>query len=346
MKTAKKRASKKFGSRGDPDRVFWDSCALQALARIPGLTEAEIAGRLGFPSATAFAKKLKSSKKLRDAWTAAQRAAVDEAAQMLWEQAKDGSASALQKILEGLQQTVAAQNLAALEVKQIAELIGTSPQQIRNWITHKQCPRNSDNKTIDLKGFLEWYQRFLISSHQFDVYRVRQVDVLTWLGVSKPTLNEWVKTAGCPRNKDGSYNLPAVVQWRLDQLSAMPQVKSTDEAARMRAKKTALQIDQMEKKLIPAAEALAVRMFTAWKVTAWLDANLEKMQMDLAGLTPDRVLDELNRYFLDLRSAACERPENYYEMLPGEVAGKFMEILKMLETGKQEKEYEYIIRRS
>jgi len=50
-----------------------------------------------------------------------------------------------------------------------------------------------------------------------DVGKVRQKEVLAVVGVSKPTIGEWERK-GCPRNKDGSYNLAAVVQWREKQL--------------------------------------------------------------------------------------------------------------------------------
>jgi len=48
-----------------------------------------------------------------------------------------------------------------------------------------------------------------------DFSKLKQSDAAAAIGVSTRTLRRWEED-GCPRNADGSYNLPAIVEWLLN----------------------------------------------------------------------------------------------------------------------------------
>lgn len=97
-----------------------------------------------------------------------------------------------------------------LKQTQLAGLVGVSGPAITKW-GKRGCPRNED-KSYDLAAVVKW-----LREGSCDVSRVPQSEVIRILGVSKPTMGEWGKR-GCPRNRDKSYDLAAVWQWRMAEL--------------------------------------------------------------------------------------------------------------------------------
>jgi hypothetical protein len=49
---------------------------------------------------------------------------------------------------------------------------------------------------------------------EIDFSKVNQMDAAAAHGISVRTLNRWTD-AGCPRNADRSYDLPATIRWRV-----------------------------------------------------------------------------------------------------------------------------------
>lgn len=51
----------------------------------------------------------------------------------------------------------------------------------------------------------------------FDWNRVTQADVGRFFSVTKTAIQQWLARTEnpCPRNQDGTYSLPAIVQWKL-----------------------------------------------------------------------------------------------------------------------------------
>ena len=84
---------------------------------------------------------------------------------------------------------------------------------------------------------------------------------------------------GCPRNADGSYNLSAVVQWRIDEIKAeasAPGADKQDADLRFRTAKATLaelKVAVEEGRLVPAAEA-----------TKWLGKAVEAAKQRLLAL--------------------------------------------------------------
>lgn len=85
------------------------------------------------------------------------------------------------------------------------------------------------------------------------------------LGVSRSTPGKWSQE-GCPRNQDGSFSLPAVVQWRVDRAANTdPMLSGGDSPATERyrlakARLAELELGERRRALLPRAvvhEALA-----------------------------------------------------------------------------------------
>ena len=99
---------------------------------------------------------------------------------------------------------------ARLRQTQVASLLGVTSPAVTAW-RKRGCPRN-DDKTYELAAVVRW-----IREGAYDAGRLPQTEVLRIFGVSKPSLLDWHRR-GCPRNADRSYDLAAVVQWRMAEL--------------------------------------------------------------------------------------------------------------------------------
>lgn len=314
-------------------------CRLAALAAAPAISAEQAADRLGF-APEAFEKLLKKDPQAGRIWRHVRIDEIVAAGNRLKQLAADGNTAAARKILEALQENLAGTgDPSAMPTKEFAALIGETYARVIYWQDRLGMPTNGD-RTVNLKAALDWWRRHLIREHSFDPGRVKQIDLEPYLGVSRQTVHEWLKE-GMPRNADKTYNLPEVLAWRMERIGAQAAAggggtSEREELARLNARKKALQIKQMERQLVSSDQAMAWKLWTAWKVCGWLDANIEKMCMDLAGLTPDRVKTVLDQHFAAMRKQACERPENYRQMLPEGIAEKFAAILKELEGSDHE----------
>jgi phage terminase Nu1 subunit (DNA packaging protein) len=115
-----------------------------------------------------------------------------------------------------------------LQQNQVASLLGVTSPAVTAW-RKRGCPRNEDG-SYDLAAVVRW-----VRAGAFDASRLPQTEVLRIFGVSKPGLLDWHRR-GCPRNEDRSYDLAAVVQWRMRELEARAkqarQLSGLDEARR------------------------------------------------------------------------------------------------------------------
>jgi len=130
---------------------------------------------------------------------------------------------------------------AKMTRQDVANLFDVSPQAVGKWVS-RGCPRNSD-KTYHLTAVVRW-----VYSSAASVSRMPHTQMTEIAGVSSVTLRDWVRR-GCPRNADKSYDVPAVVAWREEELKErIRQVHETSEweAARIRKTSLAADITEME----------------------------------------------------------------------------------------------------
>jgi phage terminase Nu1 subunit (DNA packaging protein) len=94
-----------------------------------------------------------------------------------------------------------------------------------------------------------------------DIRKLPRSIVAAAFGVTKPAVNHW-KKRGCPSNDDGTYDLAAVIQWRLDGLALTDKETCESPEAqrwliayrRERAKAARIQRKALSRDFIPADE--------------------------------------------------------------------------------------------
>jgi len=160
-----------------------------------------------------------------------------------------------------------------LRQTQVASLLGVSGPAITKWGT-RGCPRNSD-KSYDLAAVVRW-----LREGACDVGRLPQTEVLRILGVTKPTLGDWAKR-GCPRNRDRSYDLAAVVAWRTSELEErITGARRMSVLEKARARKAAADGEMAEMALAQRKSELLPR---AAVVAGWV-ARYKAVQARLTGM--------------------------------------------------------------
>ena len=129
--------------------------------------------------------------------------------------------------------------LRRLRQVQLARIVGVSPAAITKW-AHRGCPRN-DDRTYDLAAVVGW-----IREGGVDVSRLPQEVTRGIVGVSRPTMSAWTRR-GCPRNEDRTYDLGAVVGWRLDELKRqLDEQRAAAASARARREESAAAMAEMD----------------------------------------------------------------------------------------------------
>jgi len=142
------------------------------------------------------------------------------------------------------------------------ELTGKTWKELKSAARRHGIP--FDAKTVNLREFLPAvFARLeeLLNQKPPDVEHISLNELARIMGVKRQSVSE----LDCPKNPDGSYNLPAVIRWKLrhtEEMAMTPPRGDTEVLARWRlarARIAELELAQMEGELVPAAEVK-----TAW----------------------------------------------------------------------------------
>jgi phage terminase Nu1 subunit (DNA packaging protein) len=90
-----------------------------------------------------------------------------------------------------------------------------------------------------------------------DYSRVSAQDIALLTGVDPRTVTRWCGQ-GVPRNDDGTFDAPAVVQWRIARAEARGELDQRQRLARAQAERVERQNEIEARALIPAAQAVEV----------------------------------------------------------------------------------------
>lgn len=175
-----------------------------------------------------------------------------------------------------------------------------------------------------------------------NVHAVRQVDLLGVLGITRPTIGQWGKR-GCPRNEDRTYDLAAVVQWKLGEEEEWRKKKTATEnvvdraqARKAEAKATLMEMELAEKRgvLLPRAAVVAGQVARIQTIKATLLAWIRRLPGSLEGRGRPQISQTLKAevYRLLGRLAAGLRLE--LSPAAAEVIRKEMQIKKPRGGGK------------
>jgi len=160
-------------------------------------------------------------------------------------------------------------------------------------------------------------------------------------GVSRQTIHAWA-TRGAPRNGDGTYHLPRLIDWRLKELiaEAEPATGGLDRtsAERYRAAKAELAEIKLAQE---RGELLGRPAVLAWalQLAQGLRSGLEGMAMALAGELQGRpapqIAEVLEGRFADLRRRlTTEAGRGEPLKLPAGPAERFAELLGDIGGGR------------
>lgn len=86
-------------------------------------------------------------------------------------------------------------------------------------------------------GKAEWFVRMLEEAGFGGGSRTQGVtatEIGRLFGVTRQAVGQWAKNEGCPRSKDGMFDLPAVVQWYIEREGLSADGKARLEAARLK----------------------------------------------------------------------------------------------------------------
>jgi DNA-binding transcriptional regulator YiaG/phage terminase Nu1 subunit (DNA packaging protein) len=302
---------------------------LTELAEAPCVEIAAAADRLGM-TAEAFKHLLESDAQAGRVWRHGKTDAVIRAGKILWKLADDGNTTAARQIMEGLRQTVTAGDVEAMTMKSVAELVGEKIERLDYWYRAHNMPKNLDG-TVSLRLFLGWWKRYLISEHTFDPQRLKLIDLEPFLGVSRQTINEWLKD-GLPRNTDKTFNLAAVLDWRIRQIGARPAASAAavNPLAAKKAERLQIEIDQQRGKLVERSRVEIGLAARAGVIVSILDRRGAELPTLLAGLTAENIKPVLDDFFSAMRQAAATIPDDIAAILPEGKRGKLMELLTEL----------------
>lgn len=145
--------------------------------------------------------------------------------------------------------------LADLRGVQIARIFGVGGGTVTKWAA-RGCPRSATRR-YSLAEVAAWLRGGGVT-----LERMRQEQVLQVLGVTRPTIGQW-QQRGCPRNEDGSYDLAAVVQWRIaeieERLAASRRIVAAGRARRETAlaERAEIELCEMKGELLPRQAIVA-----------------------------------------------------------------------------------------
>ena len=196
---------------------------------------------------------------------------------------------------------------------QLASLLGVSPSTVSRWRL-RGCPRRDDG-TYDLPVVAAWMR-----GGGMDVSRLPQAEIVSLCGITRATLGDWQRR-GCPRNRDGTYDGPRVMAWRLAELErriADARRLSALDAVRVRrgrlaAESAELDLAQRRGELLPRVAVIAGWVARYQTLRACMHGMLGRLGP--RGLTAEQIagvqaeIEQMLSHLADGHVALQMRPE-------------------------------------
>ena len=146
---------------------------------------------------------------------------------------------------------------------------------------------------------------------ELDFQHVTQDELGSAIGYSTRTVRKMQKEKGFPRNKDGSYSIPSVVKWMIDEAVQAASPSENDrwlaQYRKERALITGMEREQLEKQLIPVDEieqAFTERAFElsrrlllmSRRVGQRISGRAKKVYNEVVEIIDDEVRQAMNDY--------------------------------------------------
>lgn len=147
---------------------------------------------------------------------------------------------------------------------------------------------------------------------QFDLARLRQVELTELLSVTRPTLNEWESKYHLPRNTDKTYSLKDVLRWYVEYLKLRSDSGSKLSADKLRdLKATEKELDLAERRgmLLDRNDVIAGLVARYQNIVGAFRYKKRELAVMLHSQTIDGIDDILGRFFEDLQREQLNIPE-------------------------------------
>jgi hypothetical protein len=130
-----------------------------------------------------------------------------------------------------------------------------------------------------------------------DIYNATLTEAGGVFGVHRTSVMRWCKKQGAPMNADGSVNIPALIEWKVDADNLIPESCESPEAQQAltdyrteRAKIEQIKRLRLEQKLIPLE-----KIEEAWtRRVALVTSGLEALRFRLPGVLQGKSKSEMN----------------------------------------------------
>lgn len=171
-----------------------------------------------------------------------------------------------------------------------------------------------------------------------DVHAVGQQQLVEVLKVTRQTLANWTReNPPIPRNADGSYPLPAVVEWYVARKvgQAMPAGGTADDEDVRLKRARRIRLEQQTKaernELLPRDEVIAGLVARAQATVAWIEGRPGALAAALQGQPARAIAEKLEAELDDLRRRLADPPAAL--CLPPAAAEIFRQLVLSLGEG-------------
>ncbi len=185
------------------------------------------------------------------------------------------------------------------------------------------------------KSMLERLSRDAGGAREVNFLALSVNDASKAFGMSRQTLHAW-KTKGAPANTDGSFHLPALVKWRINQvmLDAGPAAGGESETAggyrKMKTKLLEVQYNKELGELLDRRSVIAGLVNRVRHQTSVMDADTKALAAEMEGKSVQQVAGILTKRFAGYRKAMANVPDEL--QLPPDARERLVRLLRDLTT--------------
>ena len=185
------------------------------------------------------------------------------------------------------------------------------------------------------KSMLERLSRDAGGAREVNFLALSVNDTSKAFGMSRQTLHAW-KTKGAPCNADGSFHLPALVRWRINQvmLDAGPAAGGESETAggyrKMKTRLLEVQYNKELGELLDRRSVIAGLVNRVRHQTSVMDADTKALAAAMEGKSVQQVAGILTKRFAAYRKAMADVPDEL--QLPPDAKERLARLLRDLTT--------------
>jgi len=144
-----------------------------------------------------------------------------------------------------------------------------------------------------------------------DLNKLIQRQVADLFGCDRLTVRNWTDKQGCPRNVDGSFDLGAVIRWRLDyeKRKSGSHIEPADKLRDLKAEEKQLDIAERRGSLLDRDEVIAGLVARCQAMVSAFNYKRREVATMCHNQTIENIEDILGRFFDDIQRRQLELPD-------------------------------------